>query len=313
MIPLLGIVVPSLVTLAFVSLIEWRWPGAMKGASGALIVLPVVGLMVFAMWSSTQWIVKRVGRRIEALDRTALSCAKGESEYVGVAYADGFWTVRNEMSWDRGFLDVGPDGLVFQGHASAFAIPAHAIHGIRVEAFNEAGAPRVFVDWISPDGEPGTVSLGVPSAHRRSAHIADNLSLERRIREALSRPAEHPIRPQWPPSVSPRSLATSYSNRRIVRSDRTLAFFLGVFAVLVGIVPLSLVGGYFGWTIGPFLSGLVTPLFGFGYFLTLTRRVAARAVEPAPETDPVRQALGTSGLPNAVDDETPRHEVRDGS
>jgi hypothetical protein len=313
MVPLLGIVVPSLVAFDFVTLIEWRWPGATTGGSDALIVLPIVGLMVLAICGSMQWIMKWVGRRMEALDRTALGHPGGESEYVGVAYADGFWTLRNEMSWDRGFLDIGPDGLVFQGHASAFAIPAHAIHGLRLEAFTNAGTPRIFVDWVSPDGEPGTMSLGVPAALRRSAHIAANLSLERRIREALSRPAEHPIRPQWPPSVSPRSLATSYSNRRIVRSDQALGILWGVLAVLVGVVPLTLVGGYFGWTIAPFLPGLVMPMFAIGYFLTLTRRVAARAVEPAPETDPVRQALGASGLPNAVDDEVPRHEVRNDS
>lgn len=156
------------------------------------------------MWGGVQFGQVLQRKRFGELDQSRLGKRILGETYVGIAYAEGCWRLREDMAWDRGYLSASADGLRFRGHASGFALPAHAIRAVRLETSTMAPhqrVPRIFVDWTSPDGEDNTFSLDTrPVWFDRSAIRAVE-RLRNMIADALRQPAERPLSPVWPPAV----------------------------------------------------------------------------------------------------------------
>lgn len=294
--PALLIVPPILLGLALLILDK----GPSTGAEGFVRLMPPAAAIGLLAWLFGVWGTHLAMRSLKAFDLRALGGGKPGEIYAGVAYSDGCWSFRNDLAWDRGLLSATPDGLVFRGRASEFALPSHAILGVRLatsQGVSTLGAPRVFIDWVSPDGASSTLSLDAREIKAFQRVKGANIALAERVRTALRAPAEAPISAQWPPAVNPNGFLPMDA-LRMTTADRFASFLRGVglsALVIVIAVPVMMGFGFTSAAIGPAMSVLSTLAFLIGFGLTLGRRVGRRveeasraAADPQPLPDPSR-------------------------
>lgn len=266
-----------------------------------LHILPVVAAL-FIAWNVAVAGTYVCGVLLGIQDRRRLGKPNDDEMYVGVAYADGFWTFRNDVAWDRGYLRATPDGLVFRGHATEFALPAHAIRSVRLAgscSTANVDMPRVFVEWAAPDGAISTLSLDGRGILAYGVARRGNIALAEYLLAVLRLSAHDPLRPLWPPAKTPERFV-GLTAHRVHRSDRLVATVLsllaGMGALWISIqylLPLREAGA-------PIAAGLFLIAFLFVFGITLNRRInrrldrlaqipvdvlPARDVNPAIETD----------------------------
>jgi hypothetical protein len=272
----------SIVSLALGLVILLNDKGPTVGAEGFVHLMPLaIAILLFA-WLSTVWGTDLAMKALRMLDFRILGRPRDEESYVGIAYSDDFWSFRNDLAWDRGFLTARPDGLVFRGHVTEFALPAHAIHGIRLATTKGVGAlgtPRIFIDWVSPDGATSTLSLDGRAIKAFQRETRANLALADKIRDALSKPAETPISAQWPPALNPTGFL-SMEDLRLSGADRMAGlaggFGLGAL-VLVAEMILLLSMGVADSVVAPFVSISFALAFMVGVGITLNQRIRQKA------------------------------------
>lgn len=199
------------------------WCGLMMGT--------ILGSLALFRRSLSQFDVERMGSRQE------------DETYVGVAFADGIWNLRDDVAWDRGYLSVSPDGVRFRGYASNFALPAHAIRSVRLETGRLAPhqrIPRLFIEWASPDGEVNTLSLDTRPIWYGQGATEAIVDLRDKIFSALQMAAAHPLTPIWPPAVRLERLDLRVSQMKITLLDLAalpIGLIVGL-ALMIGIYTL---------------------------------------------------------------------------
>lgn len=289
----------SMVPMALGLVILLNDKGPSIGAEGFVHIMPLGIAIILSAWLSAVWGTELAMKALRRLDFRILGRPRKEEGYVGIAYSDNFWTFRNDLAWDRGFLTVSPDGLVFRGHVTEFALPAHAIHGVRLATTKGVGAlgtPRIFIDWVSPDGATSTLSLDGRAIKAFQRETRANLALVDKIRDALSRPAETPIPSHWPPALNPTGFL-AMEDLRLSGADRLAGlaggFGLGVLVLVVEVIVLLWMGASDS-VIAPFVSISFTLTFMVGVGITLNQRIRQKAdkasvtvaVDSQPISDP---------------------------
>lgn len=225
-------------TLGFVGSLVFIW--AIPRANPIHLTILLAVPFVFAV--AVDHLVERCARlaemRTRELDHQEIGAVPEDALYVGIAYADGFWSIQSSYSWDRGWLSISPNGLTFNGCASAFSLPSHAITGIRLarSSHESAARLRVFIDWLAPDGDTSALSLEPLIVGPRKAKSEAAESLHLNLQTTFSRPAEEPLIPTWPPSVSPERLRANdlrLGKRELIGLiSRSMGTTLGACAVL---------------------------------------------------------------------------------
>lgn len=249
-----------------------------KGIVGFMFhVVPVVGAL-FMSWLVAVGGTYVCGALLRYRDRRALGPIHAEEVYVGIAYADGFWRYENDHAWDRGYLRVTPDGLSFRGHATEFALPSHAIRGVRLASSRATASldiPLVFVDWESPDGALSTLSLDGRGIFAFGIARRANVALAGYLESVLRLSAHHPLRAIWPPALAPERFVKA-TGLRVTSSDRLLTLAL---AGLAGMATFA--GAYpyllpFGVAAPPIAAGLFVIAYLAISEIVLNWRVARR-------------------------------------
>lgn len=290
-------------------LLSFAAVGLLLGDSGSITAIGFLGFFAgLVAWGGMIGGSLALGailmrRRRREFDLRRLGAPREGETYVGIAYAEGFWTLREDVAWDRGYLSVSPDGIRFRGYAAEIALPAHAIRAVRLETSRTSPhdrIPRIFVDWISPDGEENTLSLDTRASHFSSKTLAEIVALRDSISAAMQSSASRPLTPQWPPAVRLERLDLR-SSQMVVTARDLMVFALGVIpgvALSVGIRALlqflpvddALRPTLLTWF--GFIAPVLPAATGFGIFARYQIGKYKALPQPnQPVTDPVPTAM----------------------
>lgn len=147
--------------------------------SAVLCALPfgAIGWKYYSSWADLA-----IMRKAKEDDDDKL--APVSETYLGIAYCNGIWGYRGDISWDRGYLVFTESGIQFAGLATFFDLPYARILDIRINYPNYVlggGTPRVYVDWKDWSGITNTFCLEVRLGDNRgelqvaSHKLADEL------------------------------------------------------------------------------------------------------------------------------------------
>ncbi len=166
-----------------------RYPKLQFGWPALALIIPVSAVAVV----STYWTARRLTfwsmSKHKASDLVGLAAPAPSDQYVGIAYTEGDWAFRGDTSWDRGWIGVHGDALVFSGFGPRFSLPVSLIENFeerQTRSINTNSLPRVYVTWHDLTGVRNTFSLDIRDAGNRQSTILETRRLGMWLRESLA-------------------------------------------------------------------------------------------------------------------------------
>jgi len=74
--------------------------------------------------------------------------------YVGIAFSDVITNFNNDTSWDRGYIRIEDENLVYSGYNTNFSLPLQLISSVTPKRFGDgisAQYPCIFIEWLDQD------------------------------------------------------------------------------------------------------------------------------------------------------------------
>jgi len=211
-------------------------------------------------------------------DVEALGEGQPDEYYVGIAYSEGVWSFRGDPMWDRGFLTVEEDELIFRGYERKFILPMGRLVSakvIRARTLLNCEIPLISLTWLDEDGQSQSILLELREWSSLSKWWAHSRSFARGLEAKKGHAKRVWITNEWKAPFRSSSLEFSHGEAsRMSRFDLWMACGVVILAVGLGIVLVSWMGREFPliWLVIPFVSGIA----GWIYRKILRRLAAFR-------------------------------------